>query len=521
KALEVDGVECIAFADHIPGVNNVGSILSDEPLLAGDEVLAVGQTVAVVYGRTYEACRQALVLIEVEYEELPAILSVDEAIAANSIHGEVHVIERGEVQLELNDSKHNLQGDFSCGAQEHFYLETHAALAIPGEDKTVEVFSSTQHPSGAQKLIAAQLGWRRNQVVVQSPRMGGAFGGKESQGAMFASYAALGAYLTGRPVKCWMDRDTDMRVSGRRHPAQAKWKVGFDDDGLIKAFVVDLYYDAGFAADLSLSILDRGLFHLDNAYWLPNARLSGWAMRTNMVSNTAFRGFGGPQGMALVEGVIEHIADRLGKSPLEVRKANFYNDEGCFAPYGQKIEDFRLHRMVAQLEESSQLEVRRAAIEEFNGKNKWCKRGIALSPVKFGISFTASFLNQAGAYVVLYSDGTVQLNHGGTEMGQGLYTKMVQVCAHTLGIDQSVIRPMSTSTDKVPNTSPTAASSGADLNGAAIKEACNILVERLRPVAAELLGVNADQVELAAGSFDEHEGWACADGRSVSFEKVC
>ena len=487
-ARQAAGVVDVLVAADIPAENNVGPIFHDEPLLASDTVQCVGQNVAVVFGETIEQCRAACALIEVDYEVLPAVTDLRAGIARGEYHGETHHIHRGDLEAAFASSPHHLRGDCSNGGQEHFYLETHCSLAIPGEDRTLTIVCSTQHPSETQALVAEQLGWPRNRVVVECPRMGGGFGGKETQAAWFACMAAIGAVRTGRPVKLWLDRDTDMATTGRRHPFYTDWEVGFDDEGRILALKADLYADGGWAADLSLSIMDRALFHVDNAYWLPCASITGRVVKTNRTSNTAFRGFGGPQGMCVIEHIMERVAHALGADPLEVRRVNFYNDTNNRTPYRQLVEHFRIPRMVDELVVSSKLHERREAIARFNEESRWHKRGIALTPVKFGISFTAAFLNQAGAFVLIYGDGTVQLNHGGTEMGQGLYTKMMQVCAHELGVDPDVVRPMATRTDKVPNTSATAASSGADLNGAAIVDACGRLVERLKGAAADLLG---------------------------------
>jgi len=524
EARAVSGVRGVYFASDVPGENNVGPVNHDEPLFAQDTVHCVGQPVALVVATSREACRIAVEKVKVEVSPLPPRLTLAEGIAARDFIGEPHVIERGDVSGAIAGAAHRLSGTCDSGGQDHFYLETHTALAIPGEGKSVQVFSSTQHPSEVQALVAEVLHWGRNQVVVACPRMGGAFGGKETQAAQFACMAALSAVDLGAPVKIWLDRDTDMKMTGRRHPFHSVWEVGFAADGRIEGLEVALYSDAGWATDLSLAILDRGLFHLDNAYHLSSLRFTGNAVRTHKTSNCAFRGFGGPQGMYVIEYVIERIAAHLGVDPLAVRRRNLYGDEtGWHTPYGQRVSGFRIPRMLDEISESADLKGRRAAVARFNSENRFRKRAIALSPVKFGISFTASFLNQAGALVLVYADGSVQLNHGGTEMGQGLYTKMRGVCAHALGTDLARIRHMATTTDKVPNTSATAASSGSDLNGMAVRAACAEIVARLVPVAADLLGA---EPTLAVESFDERTmmgaeaAWAWADGRSVTFSQV-
>ncbi|MBU1656527.1 MAG: molybdopterin-dependent oxidoreductase, partial [Gammaproteobacteria bacterium] len=425
---------------------------------------------------------------------------------------------------------HRLMGTSATPEQEHLYLETHIAIAVPGEGPSVEVRSSTQHPTGAQVIVARVLGWGRHQVNIISPRMGGAFGGKETQGGQWAAVAALGAVHTGRPVKLRFDRGDDIVLTGRRHPFEAAWEVGYDDEGHLLSLIVELWADAGHAADLSPSILDRALYHVDNAYWLPEVRMTGHVVRTDSPSNTAFRGFGAPQGMVVIEQIMEQVADALGLDPLEIRRRNLYGPAPRDrAPYGQVLGDFRIPRVLAELEARAGYRARLAEVAAFNAAHPHRKRGLGITPVKFGISFTSSFLNQVGAYVVVYTDGTAQLNHGGTEMGQGLYTKMLQVCSHELGVPVGRIRPMPTATDKVPNTPPTAASSGTDLNGQAVRAACLTLVERLRPVAAAALGVSMEEVILAAGNGaappaleDGSAAWAWTKaGAAVGFAAVC
>jgi len=525
KACAVPGVHAVLFADDIPGENQMGPVIHDEPLLATDQVFAVGQLVAVVFAETRAAALRALALVEVDYEPLSAVVDLDQAIANEQFFGETHRIERGRVDAQLQAAPHRLTGELRAGGQEHFYLETHASVALPGEDRALTVYSSTQHPSETQALVAHVLGWPIHRVVVVCPRMGGGFGGKETQASHWACLAALGAYVTGRPAKLWLDRDQDMSLTGGRHPLLARYDVGYADDGRILAYDAKIFVDGGWASDLSLAILDRALFHADNAYALEHVRLVGEAVRTNKVSNCAFRGFGGPQGMLVIEQVMERIAIATGLDPLQVRRRNFYADDtGSRTPYDQQVEDFRLGWMVDDLAARAELSARQQQVAAFNQANPHTKRGISLTPVKFGISFTASFLNQAGALVVIYPDGSVQLNHGGTEMGQGLYTKMMAVCAHALGLPIGSIRPMPTATDKVPNTSATAASSGADLNGAAVRAACLTLASRLVPVAAQKLGVPEDDPRLrtAIEGDGDGPGWAwLKDGPSVSFAEVC
>ncbi len=527
-ALAVPGVRAVLFAGDVPGENQCGAIQADEPLLAAGEVFCVGQAVAAVYADSRGAARRALDLIEVVYEPMEAIRDLHEAIRRGQYHVDPHIIARGQPDEALANAPFRMKGTTASGSQEHMYLEVHAAMAVPGEGDTVHVATSNQHPTGAQVIVARVLGWGRHQVIIESPRMGGGFGGKETQGGQWAAMAALGAARTGRPVKLRFDRDHDIILTGRRHPFFSEWEVGYDERGTVLSLVAELYADAGFAADLSHSILDRALYHVDNAYWLPDLRLTGQVVKTHSVSNTAFRGFGAPQGMLVMEHIMERIAEATGLDPLAVRRANLYGEAPRdTAPYGQAIGEFRIPRILDRI--THDLDERRAAVRAFNNAHTHRKRGLAVAPVKFGISFTNSFLNQVGAYLTVYTDGSVQLNHGGTEMGQGLYTKMLQICSHDLGVPLERIRQMPTSTEKVPNTPPTAASSGSDLNGAAVRNACENLVERLVPVAATTLGVEPDALHIAAGhrgpfpdADDGSPAWAWTDGgASLSFAQVC
>ena len=518
RALQIPGVVDVLFADDVPGENMVGPLVHDEALFVEDEASFVGHTVGLVLAETLDACYQALDAVEVGYEELPALLSIQDAIAAESFLTEPHTIRRGDVRAALERATTRLAGETATPLQEHFYLETQVALALPREQGCLHVLSSSQHPSEVQKLVARACGLGAHQVVCEVPRMGGAFGGKESQAAIYACLAAVGAAHTGRPVKVWLDRDQDMCWTGKRHPMWARWEAGFDAEGQLDAFEVDLYSNGGFSFDLSGPVLNRALFHLDNAYFIPNLRFTGRATRTHLPSMTAFRGFGGPQGVLVVEDAISRYAELTGQDATAIRRRNFYGAEPRdVAPYGQLVRDCRLERIHDELLASSHYAERREAIEAFNATSRQRKRGLAFQPVKFGISFTKSLLNQAGALVLVYTDGTVQLNHGGTEMGQGLHTKMLALCAHELGVAPGAIRVMHTATDKVPNTAPTAASSGSDLNGQAIARACATLRDRMRPVAAGLLDLPDSQaaaLEFRAGSV------GLSGGRQVPFAKV-
>lgn len=515
RALAQPGIHAVLFAHDVPGHVHIGPIVQDEDVLADEAVHCVGQAVALVVGTSREACRKAAAVVDVTYEPLPAILTLDDAIARESFQGTPHRIRRGDVDQALRDAAIVVRATARNGGQDHFYLETHVALAIPEEANGWKIYSSTQHPTEVQAEVAAVLGIGRNRVVVEVPRVGGGFGGKESQASGVAALAALGAAKTGRPVKLWFDRDQDMGQTGKRHPFRTDYEAAFDASGRITALRAKTYADGGFSLDLSVAILDRGLFHLDNAYHLPNVDFEGRVCRTNTLSNTAFRGFGGPQGIIVVEDAMDRAAQRLGRDPTELRVASMYGDAPRnTTPYGQVVTDPRGARIWAELSDSAAYATRRAAIQAFNQRSTWIKRGIAFQPVKFGISFTNALLNQAGAYVLVYADGTVQMNHGGVEMGQGLHTKMLAVAAHELGVPIDAIRAMNTATDKVPNTSATAASSGADLNGQAVHDACSVIRARMADVAAGMMGVRT------AGLTFERGAIYAPGGASVAFSDV-
>ncbi len=490
-ALASPGVVAVLTAHDIPGTNDVGAVRHDETLLApeGGEVSFVGHMVALVVAESRDAAKLATKKVNVVYEPLPAVLDLRAAIAADSFHNTPHVIRRGDAQAALARAPHALEGELEIGGQEHFYLESHAAWAEWGDDGDVVVTSSTQHPSEVQAVVSHVLHLPRSKVVVRSPRMGGGFGGKETQGNGFAALVALAAKVAQRPTRLQLDRDVDMALTGKRHPFLGKFRVGFDAEGRVLAAVVDLVSDGGWALDLSESICDRALFHLDNAYYLPAVAFSGRVAKTNVVSHTAFRGFGGPQGMVVIEDILDRVARTLGLPPEVVRERNLYRGQGetNTTHYGQHLDDNRIGRVWPELLRSAKFSERRAEVDAWNAKSPRVKRGLAITPVKFGISFTATFLNQAGALVLVYRDGTVHVNHGGTEMGQGLYTKLRGVAMRELGVSAESVRVMKTQTDKVPNTSATAASSGADLNGAAVKAACVTLRERLAEVAAQMI----------------------------------
>ena len=495
RARVMPGVKAVLLAEDIPGLNDTGTVRPDEPLLASDEVFYHGQLVALVVGEREDCCRRAAEALQIEYEPLPAILSVADAITANSFHTEPNFIRRGDVNRAISEAPFRLDGTFLLGGQDHFYLETQVAYAKPGEDGSMFIESSTQHPSEIQHIVAHLLGVPSNHVVVEAPRMGGGFGGKETQGAINAGLAALAAFHTGQPVRVRWNRDQDMMITGKRHPFLANFEVGFNQRGEILGVRVKMVSDGGWSLDLSIAVTDRSLFHLDNAYYLPNAEFSGRVAKTNVASNTAFRGFGGPQGMLVIEEIIDRIARRLELRPEVVRERNLYHGSGetNTTPYGQEIGDSRIQRVWKELLSSSDFASRQKEVERWNRQQASRKRGLAITPVKFGISFTATQFNQAGALVLIYQDGSVQVNHGGTEMGQGIHTNIQAIAARELGLSRDRIRVMSTRTDKVPNTSATAASSGTDLNGAAVRNACRDLIERLRPIAVRLLSEKIGQ----------------------------
>jgi len=496
-ALEVPGVVRVLTADDVPGVNDAG-VKHDEPLFPS-EVMFHGHAVCWVLGESIEAARLGAERVEVDYEPLPSLVTLHEAIAAESFQGARPTLRRGDPDAALASAAHVVEGEFEFGGQEHFYLETHASLATVDEGGQVFVQSSTQHPSETQEIVAHVLGLRSHEVTVQCLRMGGGFGGKEMQPHGYAAIAALGATLTGRPVRLRLNRSQDITMSGKRHPFHASWTAGFDEDGHIVALRATLTSDGGWSLDLSEPVLARALCHVDNAYWIPDIEVHGRIAKTNKTSQTAFRGFGGPQGMLVIEDILGRTAPLLGLAPEELRRRNLYVP-GQTTPYGQPVRHAeRLLRIWQAVEESAEVTRRQREIAQFNAAHRHTKRALAITPVKFGISFNLTAFNQAGALVHVYKDGSVLVNHGGTEMGQGLHTKMLQVAATALGVPLAGVRLAPTRTDKVPNTSATAASSGADLNGGAIKDACEQIRGRLAEVAARRLGIHPSDVRFADG----------------------
>ncbi|KGB81389.1 aldehyde oxidase [Rhodovulum sp. NI22] len=473
------GVVAVLTALDLPGANDVSPSAHDEPLLSEGEVFYLGQPLFLVVAETHLAARKAARLAEVGYRDATPILTIDDALAADSrFEDGPRIYAKGDAQKAIAGARHVVEGEMEIGGQEHFYLESQAAMVVPLEGGDMLVHSSTQHPTEIQHKVAEALAVPMNAVRVEVRRMGGGFGGKESQGNALAVACAVAARLTGRPCKMRYDRDDDMIITGKRHDFRITYRAGFDDEGRIAGVDFVQYARCGWAQDLSLPVADRAMLHADNAYHLPHARIESHRLRTHTQSATAFRGFGGPQGVVGIERVLDHIAHALGKDPLQVRRANFYQN-GQTTPYHMVVEDFVLDEMIEELTETAEYHQRRAAIAEWNAANPILKKGLALTPVKFGISFTLTHLNQAGALVHVYQDGSIHMNHGGTEMGQGLFQKVAQVAAASFGVGMDAVKITATDTAKVPNTSATAASSGSDLNGMAVKAACDTIRDRI------------------------------------------
>jgi xanthine dehydrogenase large subunit len=489
------GVVAVLTAADIPGKNDVSPVMGDDPMFATDFVEFYGQVVFAVVAETRDLARRAALLGKIKVAAEKPLVNVDDALKADAHVLPDYTFNKGDCAAALAASPRRIAGTFRMGGQEHFYLEGQVSLAIPGEDEMI-VHASTQHPSELQHIVAHVLGLPNAAVTVEVRRMGGAFGGKESQAVQWAAIAALAARITGRPCKFRLDRDDDMSLTGKRHDFRVDYQAGFSDDGRLAAVDITLASRCGYSADLSGAINDRAMFHADNAYYLPAAHIVTKRMKTNTVSNTAFRGFGGPQGMLAIERVLDEIAWTLGVDPLDLRKANLYGPGRDMTPYGMQITDNIMPELIEALEISSDYRARRAAVADFNAQSAILKRGLALTPIKFGISFTTSFLNQAGALVHVYQDGSVHLNHGGTEMGQGLFVKVAQVVAEEFGIDLDHVRITPTTTAKVPNTSATAASSGSDLNGMAARAAAAAIKARLTAFAAETFDVPADRIKF-------------------------
>ena len=491
------GVAIAITKDDVPGQLDIGPVVAGDPLLADGKVEYVGQVVIAVGADSLETARKAAMAAVIEYEDLEPVLDVVDALRKKHFVLDSHQHKIGNSSAELATAPRRLQGSLHIGGQEHFYLETQISSVMPTEDGGMIVYTSTQNATEVQKLVAEVLGVPMHKIVIDMRRMGGGFGGKETQAAGPACLCAVIAHLTGRPTKMRLPRVEDMQMTGKRHPFYVEYDVGFDDNGLLHGIEIELAGNCGYSPDLSGSIVDRAMFHSDNAYFLGNATINGHRCKTNTASNTAYRGFGGPQGMVAIEEIMDAVARSLGKDPLEVRKTNYYGKtERNVTHYHQTVEHNVIHEMTAELEASSDYAKRRREIIEFNNKSPVLKKGLALTPVKFGISFTATFLNQAGALIHIYTDGSIHLNHGGTEMGQGLNTKVAQIVAEVLQVDISRIQITATNTDKVPNTSPTAASSGADLNGKAAQNAAETLKQRLVDFLVREYKVTPEDVEF-------------------------
>ena len=480
----------------VPGDPDVSPVYTGDMLLASEEVVYIGQPIFAVAAISLELAKKACLQAEIEYEALEAVLTPQQALANAAFVLPTRSFVKGEVDQAIESAAHVVEAEQFVRGQEHFYLEGQICHCMPTEDRGVHIISSSQHPTEVQKLVAKVLAIEFNQVQVEVRRMGGGFGGKESQAAALACTAAIFARRNQRPVKFRMPRQDDMVQTGKRHDFWNQYEVGFDDDGLIHGVTMDLAAMCGYSPDLSEGIVDRAMFHADNAYYYPAARINGYRCKTNTVSNTAFRGFGGPKGMIAAESMMDDIARKVGRDPLDVRLDNLYAPGRDETPYGQKIEQHMLRDMMEKLAEDAGYRDRRNAISAFNKENADVRKGLALTPIKFGISFTSTHLNQAGALLHIYTDGSVHINHGGTEMGQGLYTKIAQVVASTLGVSYERVMVSSTRTDKVPNTSPTAASAGTDLNGMAAQNAAQKIKRRLIEFVASDSGVSSNEVTI-------------------------
>jgi len=511
------GVVLVMTADDLPFDNDVSPAAHDEPLLSDGTVHHVGQPIFLVVARSHLEARKAARLGKISYDQQDPILTIDQALAANSrFEGGPVIWQKGDAAEALKSCKNVLEGSFEMGGQEHFYLESQAALASPQENGDMLVNSSTQHPTEIQHKVAEALGMPMHGVRVEARRMGGGFGGKESQGNALAVACAVAARATGKTCRMRYDRDDDMTITGKRHDFRIQYRVGFDDEGRIEAVDFLQLARCGWAQDLSLPVADRAMLHADNAYDLPHVRIESHRLKTNTQSATAYRGFGGPQGMLGIERVLDHVAHAVGRDPLAVRRANYYAEaRGLSAPsrspedisgqkkgvtpYGMEVTDFVLGSLTEELEGSSDYQARRKAVADWNASNPVIKKGLALTPVKFGISFTLTHLNQAGALVHVYQDGSIMLNHGGTEMGQGLFQKVAQVAASVFGVDLDVVKITASDTAKVPNTSATAASSGSDLNGMAVQAACFTIRDKMAEAIAEARGCSTTDVTFEGG----------------------
>lgn len=510
-----DGVQIVLTAEDIPGRNDFGLVgVGDDPVFADGKVVFAGQVLFAVVAESVEKARVAAKLANIQYRALDPILSIDDALEKKSFIGEPRKLETGDPDSVLPATPHRIKGRVTAGGQEHFYLEGQGSMAIPKEDGEVHIFCGTQDPTAVQNMTARILDVPANSIAVEVRRMGGAFGGKETQATQFAAIVALAAVTTGRAVKCRLDRDDDMIITGKRHPYRIDYDVGFDDEGRLQALDMTLAQNCGHSHDTSLVALDRTLYHCDNSYFIKNIRVTGYSCKTNICSSTAFRGFGAPQAIVGIERVLDEVARYLKKDPLEVRKINLYGPGNSNEThYGWTLSDNILAPIIEELEERSDYARRKIEVEKFNAASPWLKKGIAIMPLKFGVGFTRTFLNQAGALIHIYSDGSIRLNHGGTEMGQGLFIKVAQIVAEELQVDIDCIKHTSTTTDKVPNTTTTAASTGSDLNGAAASNAARKLRSRLTEFVARKYNVEQDQVVF-------RDNKILLPDREVSFKEV-
>ncbi len=510
----------VLTAEDIRGINDVSPTgTHDEECLASKEIYFHGQVIGLVVAKTRQAAFKAAKLAKITYQESPAILSVDDAMAQQSFVLPPRTMQIGDAPNKIANCKHVIRGEFSFGGQDHFYLEGQISLVIPNEDNQFMVYCSTQHPTEVQNLVAHFLGLNAHKIVVETRRMGGGFGGKETQAVAFACLAALAAQKYQKPCKLRLDRDDDMMITGKRHGGKWQYQCGFDDDGKIQAVIASVMLDCGFSADLSGPICDRALYHADNAYHYPNAHLTAYPCKTHKVSNTAFRGFGGPQGVLLAERLIESIAIYTKKDALAIRQCNFYRDHDAKGdmqktPYHQPIKDGVINKLVSELKNQANYDKKLQEIQKFNQSSAFKTRGIALTPVKFGISFTNTGMNQAGALVHLYTDGSLLINHGGTEMGQGLYQKTRQIAARLMGVSLDKVQICATNTSKVANTQPTAASAGTDLNGMAIKDA-------IGKIQSRLIGFIAEKYQCPADSIKFDDNFVHVNHEKIPLGKIC
>lgn len=520
RAEAVPGVERVITAADIPGENQIGHVIKDEPLFPESEIMYLGQPLAMVLAADEILAEEAAKLIRLEYEELPPLLGIDEADARSEWYVPERKIERGETDRALSEAAFTLTGITESAGQEHFYLESQRCRAVPGEGKQITLFAATQSTMEVQEVLSHVLGIPAHHIIIDVPRLGGAFGGKERAGTLWACLAGLGAFVCQKPVQVLLSREEDMRSTGKRHPFKSRWKVGFDATGRISALEVELLSNGGAYADLSIAILERALFHAENAYHIPNARIRGRACRTNLPPNTAFRGFGAPQGIFVIETIMDRIARKLELDPLELRQINVYRS-GDITPYGQHVRESNLFELLARLRQNSDYEKLKEEVRAFNASHEFAKQGLGIVPVKFGVSFTTALLNQASALLWTYIDGSVSLSTGGVEMGQEVSTKCAIVVSKILGISAEQVRVESSNSQRVGNASPTAASTGSDLNGNATRIAAEKLSEQLVPVARELLARRGVECGVGEIRFEDSKVWCVADPATrISFAEL-